>query len=542
MEFGEIGLEEARGAILAHGIRRDSVNFKKGRVLSEADIETLRANAVERVVAARLGPDDVHEDAAAKALGTALTAHGLRAKAPFTGRVNLFCEAPGALVFDTDALTRLNRVHESITVAALPCWSHVQPRQMVATVKIIPFAAPKPALDEALAHASQARFAVRAFEPHTVALIQTELPGTRASVLDKTTQVLRKRLAHLQAKLVHEERVAHQTQPIADAVARTAGKADWVLIAGASAIVDRRDVVPAGIVAAGGAIEHFGMPVDPGNLLLLAKHDGRPVLGLPGCARSPARNGVDLVLERLAVGVSVSSDAVMAMGPGGLLKEFAGRPSPRLRSPEPSAAVPRVAGVVLAAGQSRRMGSVNKLLTEVDGTPMVVAAVREAAAAGLEPVVVVTGHEAQAVRAALGDMPVTWVHNDDYADGLSTSLRSGLGALPDDISAAIVCLADMPAVRASVLDKLVAAYDPVEGRSICVPTWQGKRGNPVLWDRGFFADMMSVNGDTGARHLLGEHDEVVCEVAMPDDAVLRDIDSPADLDTFIARSRQPGDG
>ena len=391
---------------------------------------------------------------------------------------------------------------------------------------------------EALGHALQASFSVRTFEAHAVALIQTELPGTRARVLDKTTDVLRKRLIALNAELVGEERVPHRVDDVAQALARTSGRADWVLIAGASAIVDRRDIVPAGIVAAGGTVEHFGMPVDPGNLLLLARHEGRAVLGLPGCARSPAKNGVDLVLERLAAGDEVTADVVMGMGVGGLLKEFAGRPSPRLSSSEAVHSATNVAALVLAAGQSRRMGAVNKLLCEVDGTPMVVAAVQEAAAAGLEPIVVVTGHEAGQVRATLEGAKVTFTHNDAYAEGLSTSLRCGLGALPQSTSAAVVCLADMPAVRSAVLEKLTAAYDPVVGRSICVPTWQGKRGNPILWDSGFFSDMMSVSGDTGARHLLGEHEALVCEVAMADDAVLRDIDSPADLDVFVAREQQ----
>ena len=541
MEFGEIELALATGAILAHSVRRANVNFKKGRVLSAADVEALRADAVETVVAARLGPDDVHEDAAAAELGRALKSDNLRAKAPFTGRVNLFAESSGALHYDTAALSRMNRVHESITVAALPPWTRVQPRQMVATVKIIPLATPKTALAEALTHATGAQLSVRSFAPHKVALIQTELPGTRTNVLDKTTGVLRDRLAHLNASLIGEERVPHEVKSVAEALVRAAVDADWVLIAGASAIVDRRDIVPAGIVAAGGEVEHFGMPVDPGNLMLLARYEDRVVLGLPGCARSPAKNGVDLILERLAAGVPVTSEGIMEMGSGGLLKEFAGRPSPRLGAPNSSSSVPKVAGIVLAAGQSRRMGLVNKMLCEVDGTPMVLAAVREATAAGLAPIIVVTGHESERVRAALAGTDVTLVQNDEYAQGLSTSLRTGVSNLPEGTSAAIVCLADMPAVQSPVLEKLVAAYDPVEGRSICVPTWQGKRGNPVLWDGSFFEDMMTVSGDTGARHLLGEHDGVVCEVAMSDDAVLRDIDSPTDLEVFMNRERQDAD-
>jgi molybdenum cofactor cytidylyltransferase len=305
---------------------------------------------------------------------------------------------------------------------------------------------------------------------------------------------------------------------------------DLVLIAGASAIVDRRDVVPAAIARAGGGIDHFGMPVDPGNLLLLAHHGTVPVLGLPGCARSPKYNGWDMVLERLAADIPVAATDIMAMGAGGLLKEMVNRPQPRQGRPDlSSAAAPRVAAIVLAAGQSRRMGAINKLLAGIDGVPMVARVVDAALASHADPVVVVTGHEADRIRAALDGRPVVFADNRDFADGLSTSLRAGLATLPDDVTAALVCLGDMPALKAGQLDRLIAAYDPVEGRAICVPTHLGKRGNPVLWDRRFFADMAGLSGDVGARHLIGANTELVVEVEMDDDAVLIDIDSPAAL-------------
>ncbi|MEQ8952434.1 nucleotidyltransferase family protein, partial [Parvibaculum sp.] len=134
------------------------------------------------------------------------------------------------------------------------------------------------------------------------------------------------------------------------------------------------------------------------------------------------------------------------------------------------------------------------------------------------------------VRAALSGHDVSFVHNPDYADGLSTSLRTGLAALPEDTDGALVCLGDMPDIRGAHLEKLISAFDPEEGRTICVPTVSGKRGNPVLWGREWFDAMSDVKGDTGAKHLIGENEDAVCEVPMPDDAALTDIDTQAEFE------------
>jgi molybdenum cofactor cytidylyltransferase len=345
----------------------------------------------------------------------------------------------------------------------------------------------------------------------------------------------------LGSTLLLERRCAHASAALSPAIGdAVAAGAELVLVAGASAILDRRDVIPAAIVAAGGQVEHFGMPVDPGNLMLMGKLGAVPVLGLPGCARSPKVNGFDWVLQRLLAELPAGPAEIMAMGVGGLLADIPNRPLPRaLATAEvPSAPIqpraPRVAALVLAAGQSRRMGTLNKLLIEIDGVPMVRRVVEVLGQSRAAPIIVVTGHEAERVAAALRDLPVTIVHNPDYAQGLSTSLRRGLPALPPESDGALVCLGDMPRVSAAEIDRLIAAFNPVEGRAICVPTRQGKRGNPVLWSRRFFEEMMQVAGDVGARHLIGAYPEMVAEVEMADDGVLTDIDTPQALAKLAA--------
>jgi len=251
-----------------------------------------------------------------------------------------------------------------------------------------------------------------------------------------------------------------------------------------------------------------------------------------------------MVLERLAAGLPVGRAEIVKLGSGGLLAEISTRPQPRAEDADseeagPQAA-PRVAILLLAAGRSTRMGGPNKLLQVTDHAPLVVHAVKAALASQAVEVVVVLGHMAGDVRAAIEkDIGPTkklrFVTNPDFADGLSTSVRTGIAALGKDIDAAIVQLGDMPGVGSGLLDRLMAAFSPVEGRSICVPTVAGKRGNPVLWDRRFFPEIAQVSGDTGAKHLIGEHADLVCEVEMTGQAAITDIDTPEALAAWRSR-------
>jgi molybdenum cofactor cytidylyltransferase len=369
---------------------------------------------------------------------------------------------------------------------------------------------------------------VAAFRAKSIALVSTTLLDMKTSLLDKNRTVLAARADALGSQINFEIRCAHDADAIAAAIKECAPqKPDMILIFGASATTDRADAVPAGLVAAGGTIDHFGMPVDPGNLLLLGHLGTTPVIGLPGCARSPKINGFDLVLQRLCADVPVTSSDIAAMGVGGLLKEIPTRPQPRdVTAPKPQRA-PAIAAIILAAGKSTRMGAQNKLLMNLHGTPMIARIVAVVTASIAKPVIVVTGKDADAIKAALKDQPVSFAHNPRFAEGMSTSLRAGLAALPADIDGALICLADMPAVTTAAIDKLIAAFNPAEGRAIIVPTFQGKRGNPVLFAGGFVDEMRQAEGDTGARTLLSTHADAVYEVEMDDAGILADADTPA---------------
>ena len=534
MKFGPVPAAEAEGAILVHSVGLPGRKLKKGRVLSPEDVAALAEADVPTVTVARLDPGDIGEDEAATVIAQAACGDGVRLQAAFTGRCNLYATVRGIAVIERERVDALNMLDEAVTIATVPPYEVVEPGQLLATVKIIPFAAPAEAVTAATGIAGgnhRPMVEVSALQPKAAGLIMTALPGTKASVLDKTAVVLSERLTALGSKLHRQLRCPHEAAAIGIAIRQLREDGcDPILIFGASAITDRRDEIPAGIVEAGGSIKHFGMPVDPGNLLLLAEFEQRPVIGLPGCARSPKLNGFDWVLQRLLADVPVTGQDVMRMGAGGLLKEIPIRPQPRAGKNEAAAAtvprMPRIAALVLAAGQSRRMGAANKLLAEVDGQAMVRHAVAAATQSGVVETVVVTGHEPERVRDALAGSSVRFVHNPNYDRGLSTSLQAGLRALPDEVDGVLVLLGDMPRIRSAHVDRLIAAFSPLEGRAICVPTFQGKRGNPVLFATTFLAEMRDVGGDVGARHIIGQHEDEIAEVPMPDDAIFIDVDTP----------------
>jgi molybdenum cofactor cytidylyltransferase len=528
VKFGPVPVPEAEGAISVHSVRTVDRLVKKGTPIGSAEVAALQRAGIKEIVVARLEDGDVIEDAAAAGIAQAIKGEGVRLEDAFTGRANLYAESAGVLVIDRGAVDRINRVDESVTLATLPEFQPVQEGEMIATVKIIPFAISRPVHVATLA-AARPLISVAPYRLKRIGVVSTLLPGLAAKVVEKTLRVTRERLAPSGAEIVTEARVAHEDGALAKAIREAiASGSELVIVFGASAIADRRDVIPSAIIEAGGAIEHFGMPVDPGNLMLIGSIGNTPVIGAPGCARSPKENGFDWLLARMLAKLPVRSADVTGLGVGGLLMEIITRPQPREGAD--AAEVPRkVAALVLAAGRSTRMGGPNKMLAELGGKPIVRHTVEAVLASQARPVVVVTGHEGDRVAAAIKGLDVKRVHNPDYAEGLSTSLKAGIGALPADTDVAAIALGDMPEVTGALIDKLAQAINPARGALVAVPTRGGRHGNPVVWSRRFFEDLARLEGDTGARHLIAQQSEAVVEVPVDDDAAFLDIDTPEAL-------------
>jgi molybdenum cofactor cytidylyltransferase len=533
MKFGAVVPKDALGATAVHTIRQGTLVLKKGTLIGAAEVAALDAAGIKDIVVARLEPDDVSEDVAAADIAKAVAGDDVHVDRAFTGRANLFAEAPGVLVVAKDAVDKLNRVDEAITFATLQAFKPVVAGEMIATVKIIPFAVGKEAHAAALEAAAKPLLRVAPYRVRKVGVVSTLLPGLATKVIEKTLKITAERLAPAGAAIVAERRVPHESAAVARALDEVlkAG-AELAIVFGASAIADRRDVIPAALEMIGGEVEHFGMPVDPGNLLMIGHAGARPVLGAPGCARSPKENGFDWVLMRLLAGLPVPREDITGLGVGGLLMEIVTRPQPR---DEPVLEKGRnIAALVLGAGKSSRMGGPNKLLAEIGGRPLIRIVVDAVLQSRARPVVVVTGHQRDRVEAALSGLPVTFVHNPNFADGLGTSLKAGIAALPPEVDGVIVCLGDMPQVDAPIIDRLIGALDPDKGALVAVPSIDGKRGNPVVWSRRFFADLMTVEGDIGARYLIGRYPEAVVEVPLTGTAALTDVDTPEALEAVRA--------
>ena len=330
MRFGPVPLSDALGATLAHSVAVTKGRLRKGRVLVPQDIDALSKAGIKEVIVARLDPGDIDENAGAARLAHALCGPGLRMSQPFTGRVNLLSDGPGVVVMDRAALAAGNAVHPMITLAPVPPHQQTGENGRVAPIKVISYAVPAEA--GATACAAAGASALRLAPPvlRDATLIITDVPGGAG---EKGRAAVEGRLAALNVALEDLIMVPHRSAPLAEAIA--AAQTDLILILTASATSDSNDIAPSALRQAGGEVTRFGMPVDPGNLLFLGHLGTRAVIGLPGCARSPALNGADWVLSRLVCGIPVTSADIAGMGVGGLLKEIPTRPQPR--NPDKSA-------------------------------------------------------------------------------------------------------------------------------------------------------------------------------------------------------------
>ncbi|MAE91343.1 molybdopterin-binding protein [Salipiger bermudensis] len=327
MKFGPVPVAEAAGHILAHSEALPSGRLRKGTVLSPANLASLEAAGLTEVVVARLEPGDVAEDDAAARLAHAMLpepeASGLRIGKAATGRVNLHATQIGLVEVDAARIDAINAVHPMITVATVRPWQSLPERGMAATIKIISYAVPGDALEAACAAAPGALI-LRPVTRRSAQLIETVI-GDGAP--QKGRRAVAGRLQRMGVPMLPDVAVPHDIAPLATAISQS--EAEVILILTGSATSDLYDTAPEALRAAGGEVTHFGMPVDPGNLLFFGKLGERPVIGLPGCARSPALNGADWVLERMLCGIEVSPREISAMGVGGLLKEPPSRPRPR---------------------------------------------------------------------------------------------------------------------------------------------------------------------------------------------------------------------
>ncbi|SMF68769.1 molybdenum cofactor cytidylyltransferase [Xaviernesmea oryzae] len=532
MRYGTFELGEAEGTVLAHSIRLPSGRVPKGQVLSQDDIARLSEEGVVSVVAVRLDPGDMLEDEAAATIAGAIAPDNLRFSEATTGRVNIYARVDGLFVADRAVVDALNRIDPAITLACLADHVAVRAGDMVATVKIIPLAVGGDKVAQAVSLLSEAvAFEVKTFRPRAVTLVATELPSLKASVMDRTARLLEQRLAPSGSRLIKEIRIPHSadrlTEVLRELKSREIDEPAMVIVFGASAVADADDVIPAAIRRAGGEVEQVGMPVDPGNLLVLGRIGEVPVLGAPGCARSPKENGFDWVLNRLMAGETPTSFDITGMGVGGLLMEIPTRPRPRDATAEKKVTL-SVGALLLAAGQARRMGKEgpHKLLAEFGGVPLVRRSAEVLSASQASPVVAVTGHRREEIEAALAGLDIPLHFNSGYASGMAGSLVTGFSA-PElaEKDGILVMLADMPGVTTDHVNMLIGAFREAGGGVVVRSVSEGKRGNPIILPRVAYDAVLRLEGDVGARAIIENSGLSVIDVDIGPAAHL-DVDTP----------------
>lgn len=339
MKFGPVPLADATGKILGHNVAGPDGQrvLRKGRLLAAADVALLAGIGRTSVYVAELEADDVDENSAADRLVQAVTGPGLRPSRANTGRSNLYATQLGLVRVDVARLAALNAC-PGVTLATLPPHMAVQAGRMAATLKILPYALPEPDV-RAAALVAATPFPLLHIDPlphRSVGLILSGSLSTESRTRDSFGRALRTRLEKLGASVDAVDFVPLEDETGEYALAATINRQHaagrfLIILAGETAIQDRYDIAPRAIERAGGRIECYGAPVDPGNLLLLAYRQDRPILGAPGCARSPKDNIVDLVLPRLLAGDHLTQADILAFGPGGLLEDAPERPLPRSR-------------------------------------------------------------------------------------------------------------------------------------------------------------------------------------------------------------------
>ncbi|KAB7615983.1 NTP transferase domain-containing protein [Amylibacter sp. SFDW26] len=521
MKFQSVELAQAQGHILAHSAKVKNGLLKKGSVLSGADIQSLSDMGQNAVTVAILEQGDVAENDAVQILADAFTGTNIEITPPVAGRINLIAQCDGILSLNAETIDSFNAVDEAITIATLPNYARVRKGMLLATLKIISYAVQDKLLKGAINLIDDKTIEIQSFTRKSCDIILTKIDGFKPSLLTKAETVIRTRVAPLNLHVEICSVVSHTEEAVADALNKTTN--EMVLILGASATSDRNDVIPAAIVTAGGSVTRFGMPVDPGNLLVLAEYKGRSVVGLPGCARSPAINGVDWVLERLCANLSVGMDDVAKMGVGGLLKEIPDRIQPRLKKSEENTGA---TVIMLAAGRSRRMRGDDKLLRTVNGIPLLRHCVQTALASNANECVVVINKGAIYHREALDGLPVKIIEANDADLGMSASLRAGVLGLDHTPTSIFVAFADMPDLTKNHFNTLINKYNDTQGKPIICPVTQnGSSGHPVLFDAAYLENLTALEGDVGAKSILKSVSDAVHEVQM-DDAVVLDLDTP----------------
>jgi len=309
-----------------------------------------------------------------------------------------------------------------------------------------------------------------------------------------------------------------------------------LLINGATAITDRSDYIPKAILSVGGEIIQYGLAVDLGNLLLIGKIGSTTIIGMPGCARSPKLNGFDWVLQLLMANIPIDKEELADMGDRGLLMEIASRPLPRALAKSVNRREKKIMGVILAAGNSTRMGKDNKLLMKIGDASLVRNTSVEMLKSDLDSCSIVLGYQSDKVAEVIKYLNINLILNPLWDEGQASSLKAALNTLDDTYSDILIMLGDLPGVKSMHINRIIEELLLINNRKskITIPSFNGEKGNPVIWGRSFFPDLSNLEGDVGGRALFSQHPAAINLLDMNDPTVVLDTDTPEDFENFLS--------
>ena len=538
MKIKSLGPQDSIGAVLAQTYNLPGKVISKGTFVTNEFVGYFKTGNVKTILCAVPEEGDIHEDEAAEAISSAIDKNHIYADKASTGRVNFKSQSLCLVRYDRDFIKEVNLVDESIAFSIVEHNQLLAEGDLIATLKIIPFFMQKKYVDRVIKIlAKDELFKIHSLKKKEVTLIQTCFEWQKKSIFTATSNVTKARLEALGCSLKKEKLINHDYDTLR-AIIRSSVKnePEILLVSGASAITDRSDYIPKAILSEGGEIIQYGLAVDPGNLLLIGKVGNTTVIGMPGCARSPKLNGFDWVLQLLMADIPVVKEELADMGAGGLIMEIASRPLPRALAKSVNKREKKIMGVILAAGNSTRMGKDNKLLKNIDGSPLIRNIALEITKSDLDSCSIVLGYQSDKVADVVKDLNINLILNPLWKEGQASSLKAALNSLTSSYSDLLIMLGDLPGIKSGHINRIIEEHLSSENRrsKITIPSFKGEKGNPVIWGRSFFHDLSNLEGDVGGRALFGQHPAAINLIEMDESAVVTDNDTPEDFENFLA--------
>ena len=537
MKIKSLGPQDSIGAVLAQTYNLPGKIISKGTFVTNEIVAYFKTGNVKTILCAVPEEGDIHEDEAAEAISSTIDKNHIYADKASTGRVNFKSQSLCLVRYDRDFIKEVNLVDESIAFSIVEHNQLLAEGDLIATLKIIPFFMQKKYVDRVIKILAKAElFKIHSLKKKEVTLIQTCFEWQKKSIFTATSNVTKARLEALGCSLNNEKLINHDYDTLR-AIIRSSVKngPEILLISGASAITDRSDYIPKAILSEGGEIIQYGLAVDPGNLLLIGKVGNTTVIGMPGCARSPKLNGFDWVLQLLMADITINREELADMGAGGLLMEIASRPLPRALAKSVNKREKKIMGVILAAGNSTRMGKDNKLLKNIGDSPLIRNTAIEMLKSDLDSCSIVLGYQSDKVAAVIRDLNINLILNPMWEKGQASSLKAALNTLDTTYSDILIMLGDLPGIKSSHINKVIEEHLLTNNRKskITIPSFKGRKGNPVIWGRSFFQDLSNLEGDVGGRALFSEHPAAINIIEMDDPWVVTDADTPKDFENFL---------